>query len=188
MLASPAYRVLSQSAHRVLARLELELAHHGGSDNGKLPVTFDDFVAYGIDRHSIAPAIREVVALGFVEITERGRAGNAEWRQPNKFRLTYRFVRGEDQTDEWRRFKSVEEARAVAQAARQERQHPVRKIPPAGAETPHRKAHTPRWAKPTPQCWCTIPHYSRCLGWGVYFSHAQNSTEAERTCHIDRRG
>jgi hypothetical protein len=32
----------------------------------------------------------ELVALGFIEITERGRAGNAEWRSPNKFRLTYR--------------------------------------------------------------------------------------------------
>jgi len=29
------------------------------------------------------------VALGFVEITEHGRAGNAEHRTPNKFRLTH---------------------------------------------------------------------------------------------------
>jgi hypothetical protein len=36
--------------------------------------------------------LREVCALGFVEITERGRAGNAEWRRPNLFRLTYRRV------------------------------------------------------------------------------------------------
>src|SRR5262249_26631794 len=35
---------------------------------------------YGIDRHAIGPAIRELVALGFVEITEHGRAGNADWR------------------------------------------------------------------------------------------------------------
>ena len=41
MLESPAFRVLSQSGHRVLARLEIELAHHGGNDNGKLPTTFD---------------------------------------------------------------------------------------------------------------------------------------------------
>jgi hypothetical protein len=43
MMESPAYRVLSLSAHRVLSRIEVEYAHHGGQDNGKLPVTFDDF-------------------------------------------------------------------------------------------------------------------------------------------------
>jgi hypothetical protein len=36
MLESPAYRVLSLSARRVLDRLEIELAHHGGNDNGDL--------------------------------------------------------------------------------------------------------------------------------------------------------
>ena len=43
MLESPAYRALSLSAHRLLSRIEVELAHHGGKDNGKLPVTFKDF-------------------------------------------------------------------------------------------------------------------------------------------------
>jgi hypothetical protein len=55
MLESPAYRVLSQSAYRVLSRVEIELAHHAGNDNGKLPVTYDDFERYGIHRHAIAP-------------------------------------------------------------------------------------------------------------------------------------
>ncbi len=118
MLESPAYRVLSQSAHRALARIEIELAHHGGTDNGKLPVTFDNFVDYGMDRHSIAPALRELVALGFVEITERGRAGNAEWRAPNRFRLTYKHTGRASGTDEWKRIESLEEAQALARAAR----------------------------------------------------------------------
>src|SRR5215210_2323525 len=92
MLESAAYRVLTLSAHRVLARLEIELAHHGGNDNGKLPCTFADFEAYGIDRHAIAPALREVVVLGFVEVTERGSAGNREFRSPSLYRLTYRHI------------------------------------------------------------------------------------------------
>ena len=50
MLENPAYRTLSLSAHRALARIEIELAHHGGNDNGRLPVTFDDFVQYGVRR------------------------------------------------------------------------------------------------------------------------------------------
>src|SRR5262249_37500536 len=85
MLKSPAYCVLSLSARRVLDRIEIEFRHHGGKENGRLPVTFNDFTRYGIDRHSVAPAIRELEALGFIEVTEHGRGGNAEWRQPNKF-------------------------------------------------------------------------------------------------------
>ncbi len=90
MIESPAFRVLSLSARRVLDRVEIELAHHGGNDNGQLPVTYDNFEAYGIHRHAVGPAIRETVALGFLEVTESGRAGNAEFRRPNLFRLTYR--------------------------------------------------------------------------------------------------
>jgi len=122
MLESPSYRVLSLSARRVLDRLEIELAHHGGKpeQNGRLPVTYDQFQQFGIDRQAIGPAIRETVALGFVEITRKGRAGNAEWRQPNLFRLTYRHSRGERSygTNEWRRIKSVQEAMKIAKVAR----------------------------------------------------------------------
>jgi hypothetical protein len=88
MLESPAYRILGLSAHRALSRIEVELAHHGGQDNGKLPVTFDDFVVYGIRRQSIGPALDELEALGFLKITEHGRMRRAaEYRRPNKFLL-----------------------------------------------------------------------------------------------------
>jgi len=118
MLESPPYRELSLSARRVLDRLEIELAHHGGMDNGRLPVTFDDFRRYGIDRHAIAPAIRELVALGLIEVTEHGRAGNAEWRTPNRFRLTYKPTNGEGPTHEWKRIQTAERASAKAKEAR----------------------------------------------------------------------
>jgi len=118
MLESPAYRVLSIHAHRILARIEIELAHHGGRENGKLPVTFDHFVEYGVRRHSVAPAIRELEALGFIEVTEQGRAGNAEWRRPNKFRLTYRHLDRAKPTNEWERIETNEEAEMIAKAAR----------------------------------------------------------------------
>jgi hypothetical protein len=118
MLESPAYQVLSLSARRVLARIEIEHAHHGGNDNGKLPVTYDDFVHYGVNRHAVGPAIRECGALGFTEITERGYAGNAEFRRPNKFRLTYIHTGRAQPTYEWDRIKSIEEAEAIARQAR----------------------------------------------------------------------
>jgi hypothetical protein len=118
MISSPAFCVLSLSARRVLDRLEIELASHGGTNNGKLPVTFADFRRYGIDYDAISPAIREVVALGFVEITRKGRAGNAEYRTANIFRLTFRHTDYGNPTDEWRRITTSDQAKAVASAAR----------------------------------------------------------------------
>jgi hypothetical protein len=117
MIESPAYRVLSLSAHRLLDRLEIEHGRHAGHDNGTLPVTFADFVEYGIERHSVAPAMREVEALGFAQV-ERGRGGNAEYRTPNKFRLTYRPTDDRGPTDDWQRIKTIDEAKALALAAR----------------------------------------------------------------------
>ena len=66
MLRSPAFWALSLTAHRILDRLEIEHASHAGRDNGRLPVTFADFAEYvkTSDRHTIAPAISEVVRAG----------------------------------------------------------------------------------------------------------------------------
>jgi hypothetical protein len=118
MLESPAYRVLTLSARRLLDRLEVELGHHGGHDNHALPVTYSDFEQYGIHRHAIAPAIREAVALGFIEITEAGKAGNADFRAPNKFRLTYKQTDKTEPTDDWRKIRTVADALMIAEAAR----------------------------------------------------------------------
>jgi hypothetical protein len=118
MMEAPAFQVLSLSAHRVLNRLEIEHAHHAGNDNGKLPVTFNQFGECGIDRHAIAPALREVCALGFVEITEHGQARNREFRRPNLFRLTYRDFGRAAATNEWRNIKTMEQAEYIACAAR----------------------------------------------------------------------
>jgi hypothetical protein len=121
MLESPAYRVLSGSAHKVISRIEIELGHHGGNDNGRLPVTTNDFVEYGMHRTSVAPAIREAEALGFIRVTERGRGGNAEYGTPNLFFVTYAQTRDSGKrppTHDWRRFKTLHEAEEAAQSAR----------------------------------------------------------------------
>jgi hypothetical protein len=119
MLESPAYRTLSLSAHMVISRIEVELAHHGGNDNGQLPVTVDQFVEYGMHRSSVAPAIREAEALGFIRV-ERGRGGNADYRRPNKFYLTYSNWRGSkaEPPHDWKRIKSMDEAKRIAHEAR----------------------------------------------------------------------
>jgi hypothetical protein len=120
MLESPAYRVLSRSALLVMARIEIEHAHHGGKDNGRLQVTFEQFKEYGMDRDAIAPAIRELAALGFIEVTEHGTAANAGHRRANLYRLTFRDAEGvlSDGTHEWRRVKTMQEALRIAAEAR----------------------------------------------------------------------
>ena len=149
MLESPAYGALSLSGHKVISKLEIELAHHGGNDNGRLPVTYQNFVDFGVTRECIAPAIRETVALGFVEITRQGRGGNAEFREPSLYRLTYAHARDSRQrppTDEWRKIKTSEEADEIAKRARANQspaavQHGKRNNE-TGTENPYRKART----------------------------------------------
>jgi DNA-binding FadR family transcriptional regulator len=134
MMESPAYRVLSLSAHRVQDRIAVELGHHGGNDNGKLPVTYEQFMEYGIDRQAIAPAIRELEALGFIEVTQRGRPSAGEFRWPNLFRLTWINSRSSNNpTHEWRRVATIEAAEQLARAARKAKAR--KKIP--RVENPH---------------------------------------------------
>jgi hypothetical protein len=73
-----------------------------------------------MDRDAIAPAIRELAARGFIEVTERGCAGNAGHRRANLYRLTFRYAEGvlSDGTHEWRRVKTVQEALRIAAEAR----------------------------------------------------------------------
>jgi hypothetical protein len=152
MLESPAYRSLSLSALRTLARLQIELAHHGGKDNGRLPVTYEDFEQYGIDRHSIAPALSLLVALGFIEITETGRSGNAKWRRPSRYRLTFRDAAGGyNGTHEWRLI-TEEQAKAIVLAVRRQT---AKKSKPSGGSSRvsvgkvHRKAKVHGGDSPT---------------------------------------
>lgn len=130
MLESHAYRELSLSAHMVLNRISIELAHHAGNDNGHLPVTYDNFVAYGVHRHAIGPALRELVALGFIEVTARGRASAGEFRTPNLFRITFQPILNrnkaiKDPTDEWKKIETPEDAQFIAKAARKASERPT---------------------------------------------------------------
>lgn len=143
MLRSSAWCVLSLSGRRIIDRIEIELADHGGMDNGKLPITYDDFVRYGINRHAIAPAIREATALGFIEVTEAGRAGNADYRKPNLFRLTYKHTNHAEATHEWKKI-AAEEAESIARAARSAKTElRCRKTPNPSVGNRHRKPKSP---------------------------------------------
>ncbi|MGL3208296.1 hypothetical protein [Bradyrhizobium sp. BR 1433] len=118
MLESPVMRVLNQSEHRVLIRLEIELAHHGGTSNGALVVTHQQFVDFGVDREAVAPSIRCLAALKLIEITKQGRGGNREYREASQYRLTYLHTDRADPTHDWRSITTKEQAKNVAVEAR----------------------------------------------------------------------
>jgi hypothetical protein len=147
MLASPAYRALSLTGHRILARIELELCRHAGKDNGTLIVTYKDFQSYGIHHHAIGPGLRELEALGFIEIVQRGLAGNADHRRPHTFRLTYQPTDdGEPATDEWQHIKTVKDAEEIAINARNPR--PISHCRKTRKPMPETGSGSPRFSVP----------------------------------------
>jgi hypothetical protein len=123
LIESPAMRVLSRVAHLALTRLEVEHMDHGGAENGRLPTTYQQFEEWGIHPRFVASALRELQALGIVEITRHGYAGAADKRSPSLYRLTYLTAHDAGSADatgthEYLKIKTVEEAEAVAKAAR----------------------------------------------------------------------
>jgi hypothetical protein len=121
LLNSPAHRVLSRAARQALVRIEIELRRHAGRDNGRLIVTKLQFVEHGLHPRMIPAALRELAALGIIQITMHGRGGNAEYWQPNRFLLNYQCgaVDAHEQiTNAWNKFKTLEEAEEVAASAR----------------------------------------------------------------------
>jgi len=123
MLKSPAWCTLSLGARRFIDRLAIELASHAGKDNGRLPLTHKQCVDYGIHQDAVCAAQREAEALGFCELMERGRGGNANFRKPNLWRITFLNAVNTNPTHEWRRIETVAEAEAFARRARKARQN-----------------------------------------------------------------
>jgi hypothetical protein len=122
MVTSPAMRVLSLSEVRILWRLEVEHMAHGGVDNGRLPCTYAHFEEWGVRRRFVAPALRALEALGFIETTRKGYRGAVGTRQPSRYRLTY--VRARDATGagthEYLKIKTLQEAKTIAAKARRD--------------------------------------------------------------------
>jgi hypothetical protein len=135
MRESPAWNALPDNARRILDRLEVEHMSHGGAENGKLKCTYEQFEAAGIRRQSIARAIRQCVALGFVKITQQGRPSISDFRSPTLYCLTYVYNRmGPNRkdthlrTNDWRRIETEEEAQAALKKAAEEKsEHHVHK-------------------------------------------------------------
>jgi hypothetical protein len=73
----------------------------------------------------VSLAIRQCVALGFLEITQRGGRSISEFRNLSRYRLTYINGRGISaiKSDEWRRITSADAATAALQRAAEEKNH-----------------------------------------------------------------
>jgi hypothetical protein len=106
MLKSAAFRSLKLAERKILDRLEIEHARHGGKRNGDLVCTYTDFRKHGVRKASISDAIKQLVRRGLIEITKQGRPSYGDLRNPSHYRLTYLSTfQNEvwtDATHEWR--------------------------------------------------------------------------------------
>jgi hypothetical protein len=86
--------------------------------NGELVVTYDDFESFGIRRKTIAQAIQTAVALGFLDLTERGRRSYGPSRRPSHYGLTW-LPRADwtPASNMWKQFNTKDEAQAALERA-----------------------------------------------------------------------
>jgi hypothetical protein len=89
MLESLSWRALNLASRRVVERVIIEHLKHGGTQNGDLPVTFADFQESGVPRCLIKASIELAVALGWIDVVERGVRGYGPARRPTRYGLTW---------------------------------------------------------------------------------------------------
>jgi hypothetical protein len=119
LLESYAWRAASGLARKVVDRIVVEHLHHGSLENGNLPVTYDDFVAYGLRRHSVRLALEEAIALGLIDLVPGVRAWGDFKGTPARYRLTWFGTKeGTAPSNRWKRFCSMKEARAAVKGSR----------------------------------------------------------------------
>lgn len=82
---------------------------NGGTENGKLIVTYDNFAAWGVkNRKTICNALRELETAGFVRVTYAGRVSYGAARNPSQYRLTWIGTwDGNPPTNEWKAFEKA---------------------------------------------------------------------------------
>jgi len=119
MLTSATWRALchSPNAMKVVIRIVEEHMAQGGLANGELICTYDDFVAFGIPRRSIADAISLAEKLGFIDVVRGRRAKGGYDRLPSRYRLTFEpTADGEPRSHRWRNAECIALARDLDEA------------------------------------------------------------------------
>jgi len=87
LLETKLWAGLTISARRTLDRLMLEHVSHGGVANGELSVSYRQFEKFGVSRNSVSRGIKELEAVGLIEVRRRGRI--AGQNAANFYRLTW---------------------------------------------------------------------------------------------------
>jgi hypothetical protein len=117
MLESSAWGALSGAARQIVFRVAIEHMAHAGTENGNLIITYDDFAAFGIRRSSVAKAIRDAEALGWIKVTFRGRGGNAEFREASRYAVGWLPTADGKLADNlWRRIRTEADAQFALDA------------------------------------------------------------------------
>lgn len=102
LMVSPAWRLRSINAARLIDFLLVEHLNHAGTENGTLMATYDQLVDFGLTRSEIKNAIREAGFLGLIKVTHEG-GRYAGSNQPSTYRLTfYADKDGAPATNEWK--------------------------------------------------------------------------------------
>lgn len=118
MMESPSWRAMRLAARKVLDRLMIEHQAHAGRENGSLITTYSDFASFGVRRPSIAPAIDELEALGFIDVVHRGGSAYADFRNPSHYALAWIDRKdGTPPTNRWKTFETVADARSAVRMA-----------------------------------------------------------------------
>lgn len=125
---SPAWRVRSLYAQRMIDALELEWSKSRGEKNGRLIVTNKDLLLHccSANKNVLVDARCELVALGIVKFTP-GKFGPNGVHEPNLWGLTYFPMtglpghNGGPAPHDWKQIKTVEEAKAIQAAAKKSR-------------------------------------------------------------------
>lgn len=101
LLNSEAFKSLSGNGSKAFFRLVIEHALHAALENGKLIVTHDQFIEYGVTGEYVADALDELEYKGLIKI-KRGRAGSGT-SHPSLYTLTFTGTfEGIAATNEWR--------------------------------------------------------------------------------------
>lgn len=123
LLVSPAWRLRSINAARLIDFLLIEHRNHAGLENGNLMATYDQLVDHGLKRRFICAAISEAEFLGLIRCDRGGRW--ADKNQPSTYRLTFYTSRDDSSaTNEWK----GKTAEAVREWKRDQTAHKKRRM------------------------------------------------------------
>ncbi|TBZ00226.1 hypothetical protein [Rhizobium leguminosarum] len=120
LLESAAFRTLSVNATKAFYRIVMEHIRHGRQHNGKLIVTHEQFIEYGVTSDLVADALEELEYKKLMKM-HKGRAGHGT-AYPTVFTLTNDGTHdGAPATNEWKGF-TLAEARLWSEVVRKQRQ------------------------------------------------------------------